>query len=176
MENNQPHYVAIDPGATGSASFFQGPAYVTSIAFGGGLSDMKALHLMCNQLRPSYAFVEHVRSMPRDGRKQAFSFGRRRAEVESTLYLSAVDMRLVNLHDWPKKLGLPKRYEVRADAARRRTRREDQEKLAIALYPHLENHPGDIWASVLIGYSQLMNLYPELKGILAAKRKELGWK
>lgn len=172
MESN---IAAIDPGATGSAAFFSNGGLVQVQAFGGNLADMKTLLDFLKYRNTEKAFVENVHAMKRDGKKSAFSFGRRKAEVELTLYLAGAEMVLVDVQTWPKLLGLPKRYEISDEKKRRAARRKDQEDLAKALYPALCDYEADIWASVLIGYSQLIKEDENLKQWLMQCRRELGW-
>lgn len=169
--------VAIDPGATGSASFFVSGALARAHGFTGSLYDMRLLYDSVKDYGTTHAYVENVHAMKRDGRKQAFSFGRRKAEIETTLYLAeGVEMVLVDVQTWPKLLGLPKRYEIADEKKRRAARRQDQENLVRALYPGaFREKERDVWASVLIGYSQLIQHDENLKGWLMKCRRELGW-
>jgi hypothetical protein len=174
MENN---IVAIDPGATGSAAFFISGGLTQVFGFTGKPDDMRKLYRECAHHSTKRAYVEAVRAWARDGKKSAFSFGQRKAEVETVLHLTNIEIVPVEVQTWPKLLGLPKRYEIDNAKKRREARRQDQENLAKALYPALtiDWATGDIWASVLIGYSQVMQHDENLKNWLMKCRQDLGW-
>lgn len=175
MANNNT-IVAVDPGATGSAAFFVGGALQMVHGFKGSLTDMRLLYDSAKSYCPAKAYVENVHAMRRDGKKSAFTFGRRKAEIETVLFLADVELVLVDINAWPKLLGLPKRYEIADEKKRRAARRADQEALVRALYPAVfREKEADVWASVLIGYAQVMQSYPDLKGWLMQCRRELGW-
>lgn len=149
-------FVAVDPGKTGSASFFQGENLIYSIAFKEGKDWAKALSATIQTFSVKTCYIENTHAFARDGRKSAHTFGLNKGKVLAVLELHNVKVVPVEIQAWPLALGLPKRREIENAKKRRQVRRADQEARAKDYYPKLANVEDDIWASVLIGRACLI--------------------
>jgi hypothetical protein len=137
--------IGIDPGAHGAAAFFHNQALTWIVSFDKDPDWRALLFSYCKFLQPDYAVLEEVHAWRRDGKKSAFSFGRRRGEVETVLHLAKCPVQLIQPQEWQRRLGL-----LRKDKAY-------SKKLALELFPQLTGIKGDVFDAVLIGWAQLIN-------------------
>jgi hypothetical protein len=153
--------LAIDPGATGSAALFCGTALYAVLAFGlkanknsweGKLADWCYLH------KPDVIVMEDVHAFGSDARNRAFAFGGNKQKVLSALKFAGrkVD-KFYDPKKWQRLCGLPHNHHIRDKAERRKENRACQKALAIRLYPSLLAVPGDVFASVCIGWAALQD-------------------
>jgi crossover junction endodeoxyribonuclease RuvC len=81
--------------------------------------------LLSNVIRrwsPGEAFVEHVGTLPTDGRVGAFAFGRARGVLEGVLGALAVSTKWLTVPTWRRAVGLPataSKDAARSEAIRR---------------------------------------------------------
>lgn len=79
------------------------------------------------------AYIEHVHSMPRDGVKSAFSFGRSYGNLEAFLVAAGIPFERVTPTVWQKEFGLIKKK------GETKTQKKNRHKaLAQELYPDIK--------------------------------------
>ena len=152
--------LAIDPGATGSASLFCGKTLYAALSF--GLKANKhtwqlTLADWCYLHKPDIIVMENVHAFGSDTRSNAFAFGGNKEKVLSALRFAGrkVD-ELYSPKEWQRICGLPHNYHIRDKAQRRRENRACQKAMALQLYPGLLAVKGDVFASVLIGWAAVL--------------------
>lgn len=157
--------ISVDPGTNGSASVFEVSDKITLLAvMAFGLKANKdtweeKLRDWCFIYKPDLIVMEGVHAWKRDGRKSAFTFGGNRRAVE--LAFKFAGRRVDKLPDpkaWQARCGLLLHMPFLSEKERRKINRANQEALAIRLFPVLEHTPGDIYASVLIGYAAALDI------------------
>lgn len=106
----RPLILAIDPGLTGGIALFaaEEPAAVTvsDMPTADGEVDPAALARLIREARPTFAVVERVGPMPRDGVRQAFGFGGAYAVARTVVTLCNVPLHLVTPQTWKKHFRL----------------------------------------------------------------------
>lgn len=163
--------LAIDPGTTGSAAVLEvieGRIELVSVlAF--GLKRNK--HTWEEQLRnilwvyrPNRVVVENVHAMPGDGKKGAFTFGGNKRAIDVVLKLEGYRSIKVAPQVWQRRVGCPHNYHILGKEARRTQGRKDQKEIALKLFPGLSGVQGDVFASVLIGYAEALDVMQVPRG------------
>ncbi len=105
-----PCLMGVDPGLTGAIAFFW-PEHPERVAMEDmpvvdGEVEPLGLHRLIVSMAPTRAIVEQVASMPRDGGKSAFSFGRAYGVARATVALAIVPTHLVRPADWKRHFKL----------------------------------------------------------------------
>ena len=129
-----PCILAVDPGLSGALAFYFPDAPERVSAFDmpvvAGEVDPAALARRVRQLGPTMAVVEAVGPMPRDGVRQAFSFGGSYFTARTVIAVLEVPMRLVTPTTWKRHFKL-KGGDEGKEAAR---------ALALRLFPASAEH------------------------------------
>lgn len=159
------YLLAIDPGASGSASIFcvtNSIELVTCLAFGLKANKQdweQKLKDVCFIYNPDVIVMEQVHAMPGDTRRNAFAFGgNKRAVLVALKFAGRKVDRYFDPQSWQRRCGLPHNHHIQGKEARRVQGRKDQKALALRLFPALEKVKGDVFASVLIGYAAALDL------------------
>lgn len=107
----EPCIVAIDPGLTGAIAFFfptlPDRVSVYDMPVVEGEVNIAGLASRIRQMAPTFAIIEQVGPMPRDGVRQAFSFGASYMAARAAVTLLEIPLGLVTPPKWKKHYRLP---------------------------------------------------------------------
>lgn len=156
------YLLAIDPGATGSASLFCDMELRAVLAFGlkRNKTDWEErLKDWCFLYQPDIIVMEDVHAFGRDTKSNAFAFGgNKRAVLVALKFAGRKVDKTYDPKKWQRLCGLPHNYHIRDTKKRRTENRACQKALAIQLYPSLLAVQGDVFASVLIGWAAVQDM------------------
>jgi len=151
------HIIGIDPGVNGAIAALRGSDIfvwdMPTLAAEGGKSrrivDGPALIRLLRKLRLDgvVAYLEEVRSMPRDGHVGAFSFGRSFGITETALAAASIPFRTVRPQVWKKAMG------VLADKDQARQRATQIIPTGASFWP-LKKHDGRAEAALIAKYGE----------------------
>jgi hypothetical protein len=161
------YILGIDIGGKGAAALFAVNGDVIQLAYVVSFVDPDWYTTLRNWVylyQPELVWVEHVHAMPAQGLKSAFSFGRRRGEVEMLLHLMQCPFQIVEPTVWQNKVMLPRNPEIFGKSKRRAQRNKDIKAMAMSMWPCdlarfvYKGSPHDPFAACLIGYAAAKTL------------------
>lgn len=130
----EPCIAAIDPGLTGAVAFYfpnlPDRVSVEDMPVVNGEVDVAARARRIRQLGPTFAVIEQVGPMPRDGCRQAFGLGTAYAAAKATVTLCCVPLHLITPQVWKRHHRL-----IGADDPK-----EAGRALALRLFPASAEH------------------------------------
>lgn len=101
---------AVDPGLSGAIAWYwpDKPDYIRAddLPRMGDVIDGAQLATWLEQMRPDFVWMEAAGSMPSDGHRQAFRFGRAAGAVEGVLAALRIPCALVRPSTWKKDMRL----------------------------------------------------------------------
>lgn len=142
---------AIDPGLTGAMAFYfpsvPDRVSVEDMPVVNGEVDVATLARRIHQLGPTFAVIERVGPMPRDGCKQAFGLGTAYAAAKATVTMCTVPLHLVTPQVWkrhhkligaddPKEAGRALALRLFPSSAEAFARKKDHNRSDAALLAH----------------------------------------
>lgn len=121
----------IDPGISGAIAFYfpetMGRIAVEDVPVAGGEISAPHLASMIRSFSPSFAVIEKVHAMPKQGVSSTFKFGAAYGDVRGVIGALNIPLHLVTPQAWKKHFGLT------AD-------KDQSRKLAIRLFPSVAEH------------------------------------
>jgi len=170
--------IGIDPGTDGSISILwqseigdKPPriSWVLSFKDPEWKSKLNSL-LTCHNHSGIPFYMERVHSKRGNGVKGTWTFAENYGALKTILEMHGVKWIDLEPNTWMLALGLPKHRNIIDSRKRREARRKSQEAWALQLFPNLAHESGDVFASALIAYSQVVKDWPQAKKIEQALR------
>lgn len=176
-------FIGIDPGQDGGAAVLEKTANKElilrrTVSFRKSRNWAHELLVVIEDFTmygPHKIVLERVHSMTGNGAKSSWSFAENNGAIKAVLQIAnaqrvePLTIIYVEPTDWPLVIGLPKHRSVVDPRKRREARRVSQEQWAKALFPGLANwnakEEGDIYAAVLIAFSQYRRQFSQAENI-----------
>jgi hypothetical protein len=123
--------IGIDPGASGAAVCLFGYLDPLILRF-SKLTWEEVSQKIPNGNKPSYAYVEMVSAMPKDGAHNAFTFGENTGIIKGILYTWKIPIIEVHSQKWQKEFGLGAKFPSKT------ARKNAQKQKAQELFPDIK--------------------------------------
>lgn len=127
-------YLGIDPGGQGGFAIIKGNKVIAIYEMPNTPLDLSNVFKgIQKEHNPTHTFIEQVQSMPGEGHKGAFTFGRGVGRLEQVLADHSFSYEFIRPQAWQKQLNIPSRGKDEAKPAfKERLRKKAQE-----LFPKL---------------------------------------
>lgn len=180
--------ISIDPGTQGGMAHLRVDLLAGTISllrvcsFKHDADWERTVALWCTAFKPDVAVLESVNAFGQ-GRSSAFTFGGAAKSAHTAMTLAGCRVATMRPQAWQTTIGMPHRYEIMDDAARKRARKKDERDYAIRFFPEaagmakrmVTNKKGkekeveaDIFAAVLIGLAAALEMMKD-------HGRETGW-
>lgn len=155
--------IAIDPGQKGAVAVLSAGVAISVYNCPGtgirGIVDLLSEIKSGSSGKDFAAIMEDVHSMPMDGSKAAFSFGRNIAAYELSCYFLDIPLRLVTPQAWQKHYKLPPKDRSKKRSEQKTAHKNALKAEAMRLFPEhkitLQNSDALLILDYAIHYSEL---------------------